>query len=186
MATKQLAVLSLVALLMAGCSSVSLENPPVEERSSGIPSAGKASDSVGAVDASVGESAVARATVAPLDKDASAQKALANVSDLIYFDYDSFAIKPEYAALLSAHARYLKAEPRRKAMIEGHTDERGGREYNLALGQRRAEAVSRALVLLGVAEGQLEAVSLGKENPAVSGSDDTAWSQNRRAQISYR
>ena len=83
-------------------------------------------------------------------------------------------------------ARFLKQNGNRHVVIEGHTDERGGREYNLALGQRRAEAVRRALELLGVRDTQLEAVSFGKEKPAVPGNDESAWSQNRRAEIAYR
>ena len=84
------------------------------------------------------------------------------------------------------HARFLKANPQRRVSIEGHTDDRGGREYNLALGQKRSEAVRRALGLLGVGDDQVEAVSFGKEKPAVTGSDEAAWAQNRRAEIAYR
>ena len=105
---------------------------------------------------------------------------------LVYFDYDSFVIKPEYQAVIEAQARYLKADKNRKAAIEGHTDERGGREYNLALGQKRSEAVRRALGLLGVPDAQVEAVSFGKEKPSVQGSDEASMAQNRRAEISYR
>jgi peptidoglycan-associated lipoprotein len=90
------------------------------------------------------------------------------------------------AGLIDAHARFLKANPQRRIALEGHTDERGGREYNLALGQRRAEAVRRALALLGVADNQMEAVSFGKEKPAVVGADEAAWAQNRRVEIAYR
>jgi peptidoglycan-associated lipoprotein len=88
--------------------------------------------------------------------------------------------------VIEAHARVLKADKTRKASIEGHTDERGGREYNLALGQKRAEAVRKALTLLGVAEGQLEAVSFGKEKPAVLGGSEEAMEKNRRAEIAVR
>jgi peptidoglycan-associated lipoprotein len=109
-----------------------------------------------------------------------------NVARIVYFDYDSYVIKPEFQSLIEAHARFLKANNGRRVAIEGHTDERGGREYNLALGQRRSEAVRRALVLLGVPDGQLEAVSFGKEKPANPGSDEAAWAQNRRAELVYR
>jgi peptidoglycan-associated lipoprotein len=88
--------------------------------------------------------------------------------------------------MIETHARYLRANPDRKAVIEGHTDETGGREYNLALGQKRAEAVRRALALLGVSDAQIEAVSYGKEKPAVLGSDEAALAKNRRAEIIYR
>jgi peptidoglycan-associated lipoprotein len=104
----------------------------------------------------------------------------------VYFDFDSYVIKPEFQSLLEAHARFLKANPSRKVSIEGHTDERGGREYNLALGQKRAEAVRRALALLGVSDSQMEAVSFGKEKPALEGHDEAAWAKNRRAEIVYR
>ena len=110
----------------------------------------------------------------------------ANVARIIYFDYDSYVIKPEFQSLIEAHARFLKANNGRKIAIEGHTDERGGREYNLALGQRRSEAVRRALGLLGVPDTQVEAVSFGKEKPAAPGSDEASWAQNRRAEIVYR
>ena len=105
---------------------------------------------------------------------------------IVYFDYDSFVIKPEFQALIESHARFLKATNGRKIVVEGHTDERGGREYNLALGQKRSEAVRRALGLLGVTDSQVEAVSFGKEKPAAAGSTEAALAQNRRAEIAYR
>ena len=87
---------------------------------------------------------------------------------------------------MEGNARFIKADPARKVTVEGHTDERGGREYNLALGQKRAEAVRRSLNLLGVSDSQVEAVSYGEEKPASVGHDESAYSQNRRAEISYR
>ena len=110
----------------------------------------------------------------------------ANLPRIVYFDYDSFLIKPEFQAVIEAHAKFIKADSTRRAAIEGHTDESGGREYNLALGQKRAEAVRRALALLGVSDAQVEAVSYGKEKPAVEGHDEAAWTKNRRAEIVYR
>jgi peptidoglycan-associated lipoprotein len=135
---------------------------------------------------SEGSNAVATTTVVPTVEVGGADGSIANVSRLVYFDYDSYVIKPEFQALIDAHATYLKADGSRKVVIEGHTDERGGREYNLALGQRRAEAVRRALGLLGVADSQIEAVSFGKEKPAEQGSGEAVWSKNRRAEIRYR
>jgi peptidoglycan-associated lipoprotein len=88
--------------------------------------------------------------------------------------------------VVEAHARLLNANRSRKMIVEGHTDERGGREYNLALGQKRAEAVARSLTLLGAADAQLEAVSFGEERPAVQGSDEAAWAKNRRAELKDR
>ena len=110
----------------------------------------------------------------------------AGVSQIIYFDFDSFTIKPEFQAVLEAHARHLRNNPELRANLEGHTDERGGREYNLALGQKRAEAVKKALTLLGATENQLEAVSFGKEKPADPGQGEAAFAKNRRAELNYR
>ena len=104
----------------------------------------------------------------------------------VYFDFDSYAVKAEYQATLQAHANYLKANKDRKIKIEGNTDERGTTEYNLALGQKRSDAVRRALSALGVPEAQMEAVSFGKEKPVAQGSDESAYSQNRRAALNYQ
>lgn len=104
----------------------------------------------------------------------------------IQFDYDSAAIRDEYRSLLEAHALYLKSDSAAKAILQGHADERGSREYNLALGQRRSESVFKALNLLGVPDGQLEAVSLGEEKPLAEGHDEAAWTQNRRVEILYQ
>lgn len=108
------------------------------------------------------------------------------VGKTIYFDYDSFIIKAESQSLLEAHARYLRADKSRRVSIEGHADERGGREYNLSLGQKRSEATRKALTLLGVQDSQLEAISYGKEKPIDFGHDELAWSKNRRAVVVYR
>jgi len=125
--------------------------------------------------------------VAPVDLTAQTpQASVAAEKRVVYFDYDSFVIKPEFQSLIAEHARLLKSQAGRKAVIEGHTDERGGREYNLALGQKRAEAVVSALTVLGVSGGQLEAVSFGKEKPAMQGADEAAYAKNRRAEIRYR
>jgi peptidoglycan-associated lipoprotein len=103
----------------------------------------------------------------------------------IYFDYDSYIVKDEFKPVVDAHAKYLTANKGRKIVIQGNTDERGGREYNLALGQKRAEAVRKSLSLLGVPDSQMEAVSLGKEKPKAIGSDEAAWAENRRSDIVY-
>jgi peptidoglycan-associated lipoprotein len=104
----------------------------------------------------------------------------------VYFDFDSYAVKSDYQAVLEAHAGYLKSHPDRHVLLQGNTDERGTTEYNLALGQKRAEAVRRALSLLGVPDSQMEAVSLGKEKPAASGHDEDAYAQNRRTDLVYQ
>ncbi|MCD9228145.1 peptidoglycan-associated lipoprotein Pal, partial [Ralstonia pseudosolanacearum] len=103
----------------------------------------------------------------------------------VYFDFDSYTVKPEYQGLLTQHARYLQSHNQRKVLIQGNTDERGTSEYNLALGQKRAEAVRRALSSLGVPDSQMESVSLGKEKPQASGHDEESWAQNRRSDIVY-
>ena len=126
--------------------------------------------------------------VAPVQADHAMQEAdgPAGVAKVIYFDFDSFVVKPEYQSVIDGHARHLQANRSRHVVLEGNTDERGGREYNLALGQKRAEAVRRALGLVGASDAQIEAVSFGEEKPAVMGSDESAWSQNRRVEIKYR
>jgi peptidoglycan-associated lipoprotein len=173
-----LAVAVAVAVAAAGCSSVPLDDVPVEDKSATAVTPGQPG----------GPGSGSQSSVAPVAADAVAGTAAgpANVARIIYFDYDSYVIKPQFQTLLDSHARFLKANNVRRVSIEGHTDERGGREYNLALGQRRSEAVRRALGLLGVPDGQVEAVSFGKEKPAAMGSDEAAWSQNRRAEIVYR
>ena len=104
----------------------------------------------------------------------------------VYFDFDSYEVKSDYTQLLQAHAQYMKSHPDRHVLIQGNTDERGTSEYNLALGQKRADAVRRALATYGVPDAQMEAVSLGKEKPLASGHDEASWAQNRRADILYQ
>ena len=103
----------------------------------------------------------------------------------VYFAYDNYDVKSEYAKLLEQHGKFLAARQRVKVTVQGSADERGSHEYNLALGQKRAEAVRRTLVLHGVKDGQIETVSFGEEKPRAPGHDEGAWSQNRRADIAY-
>jgi peptidoglycan-associated lipoprotein len=167
-----------LAAALAGCASgVKLDDVPVEDRRGG------------AVVPGGGPTPGADTTrVVPVQVDPASSNAggPVNVSRVVYFDYDSYVVKPEFQSVLEAHARFLRANAGRNVVIEGHTDERGGREYNLALGQRRSEAVRRALGLLGVPDNRIEAVSFGKEKPAVQGSDEASWARNRRAEIAYR
>ncbi len=158
-----------VLAVIAGCSSTKLD----ESGANGAGGAGAGGSASG---------------VAPVTIDPNAQTAAGpvGVARLVYFDYDSYTIKPEFQSLIDGHARFLKANPQRHISVEGHTDERGGSEYNLALGQKRSEAVRRALTLLGVNDNQIEAVSFGKEKPAVQGTGEDVWAQNRRAEIVYR
>lgn len=113
-------------------------------------------------------------------------QAPANLGRVLYFDYDDFSVRAEFAPLLEGHARILNNDRQRRVALEGHTDERGGREYNLALGQKRADAVRRSLALLGVTDDQMESVSFGEEKPANAGSDENAYSLNRRVELTYR
>ena len=104
----------------------------------------------------------------------------------IFYDLDQYDIKDQYKALVEAHARYLRDNPKAKMLIQGNTDERGSREYNVALGQRRSDGVKKMLLLLGAKEDQIESVSLGEEKPRSEGHDEQAWAQNRRSDILYQ
>jgi peptidoglycan-associated lipoprotein len=135
----------------------------------------------GAVSTQPNPNAVAQVNVDPLNDPNSP---LAKRS--IFFDFDSYTVSDQYQSLLQAHAQYLKSHPERHVLLQGNTDERGTSEYNLALGQRRAESVRRALSLMGVPDSQMEAVSLGKEKPVALGHDEASWAQNRRVDIVYQ
>jgi peptidoglycan-associated lipoprotein len=104
----------------------------------------------------------------------------------VYYEFDKYDVKPEYRTLVESHARWLKANPKAKLVIEGNADERGSREYNVALGQRRAESVTKMLMLLGAKADQIEAVSWGEEKPRSGGHDESSWSENRRADFATR
>ncbi|ABP33495.1 peptidoglycan-associated lipoprotein Pal [Polynucleobacter asymbioticus] len=103
----------------------------------------------------------------------------------VYFGFDEYTVQTKYQKMLSAHASYLKANPKQKIIIQGNTDERGTAEYNLALGQRRSDAVRKSLNLMGVSDDQMEAVSFGKEKPKAEGDSEAAFAENRRADIVY-
>ena len=104
----------------------------------------------------------------------------------VYFDFDSYAVKDDYKPLIDAHARYLQGDKGARMTIQGNTDERGSREYNIALGQRRADAVKKMMMLLGATDSQIETVSFGKEKPRNPGHDEGAWTENRRDDFVYR
>ncbi len=174
--------LSLIAVgLLAACSSSpSTEGQTgaaVEDRSSGAASSGVDSSRVVPVDASGanGKSAY------PELKD---PKSILSKRSVL-FDYNSYVIKDEYRSLVEAHAKFLTSHPSVKMLIQGNTDERGSREYNLALGQKRSDAVKKALTLLGVSESQLESVSLGEEKPSCGDASESCWSANRRGDMLY-
>ena len=184
-------------VLLTGCESPSKVSnaalAPVETRSpvaaagagataaaaTAATSSGTSQSGVSTVNLATPRSGTAGAVAGAAAMSAPAQR-------VVYFDFDSFVIKDEFQSLLDGHAKVLTRTSGKRMVIEGHTDERGGREYNLALGQKRAEAVVKSLALLGVPEGQMEAVSFGEERPAAAGGDETAWSRNRRAELKDR
>ncbi len=172
-----ISAIALSAALAACGSNVKLDDVPVENRTatSVAPPSGDASG--------VTSRAVQPVQIGDTE---SAVAGPAGAVRVIYFDYDSFIIKPEFQSAIEAHAKYLAVNKSRRLSIEGNTDERGGREYNLALGQKRAEAVRRALGLLGVTDVQVEAVSFGKEKPVATGIDEASLAKNRRAELNYR
>lgn len=175
---QQALVASAVAAILAGCSSVPLDDKktPVETRTPTAVTPGTGA----------GAGATSQSQVTSVDLTKNANAAQSNLPRVVYFDFDSFVVKDEFRPTIDAHAKVLGADRKKKLAIEGHTDERGGREYNLALGQKRAEAVAKSLALLGAQDSQLEAVSFGKERPAATGSDEAAWAKNRRAELTYR
>ncbi|TAM33912.1 MAG: OmpA family protein [Burkholderiaceae bacterium] len=162
-----------VVALMAGCSSgVNLHKAPVEDQSGSMSTQG----------ANTAASAVAPVSATSSDQNAAGPAG----SHVVYFDFDKYIVKPEFQGVIESNAGFLKTDRARHAVIEGNTDDVGSAEYNLALGQKRAEAVRRALDLLGVNDSQLEAISYGKEKPVAMGTDEASRAKNRRAVIDYR
>lgn len=176
-----------LSLTLVGCgSNVKLNEVAVEDRSG---AATAASPTLAPAAAPVAAAPVPAArAVAPVEIRSadSAGAGPAGVARVIYFDYDSFTVRSEFQSAVDAHSRFLTSNKAGKIAIEGHTDERGGREYNLALGQKRADAVAKSMTLLGASESQIEAVSFGKERPVSEGHDEAAWALNRRAEIKDR
>lgn len=176
---------AVVLAALAGCESTKLtetSGAPVESRN---PLTGAAGTSSTATAGGTPQSSVATVDLAKAGAAGTALMA-APSQRIVYFDFDSYAIKDEFKGLIDGHARAMAANRAKRMVVEGHTDERGGREYNLSLGQKRAEAVVRSLELLGAGGQQMEAVSFGEERPAVQGSDEAAWARNRRAELKDR
>lgn len=171
---KKILSLSLFIAVLAGCSTTPMpdENAgaPVESRSGGA-------DVKPVVAGGLDAGGLPRELTDP--KSQLAQRS-------IFFDVDKYEIKGEYQPLVAAHAKFLVANRGFKVLIQGNTDETGSREYNLSLGQKRADAVKRALILLGAQEDQVESVSLGEEKPRNPGRDEAAFAENRRADVLYR
>ena len=169
------------AFVVAGCKSTDTqEAAPVEEGTSATAAAGGASTSgigAGGVTGSNVGPAAGSATVPP--------RTGAYLKRIVQFDYDSFVVKDEYRSTVEAHAKFLQANKSARIALQGHADERGSREYNIALGQKRADAVKKVMQLYGAAETQIETVSFGKEKPRAEGHDESACAQNRRVEIVY-
>ncbi|MEC5163040.1 peptidoglycan-associated lipoprotein [Janthinobacterium sp. CG_23.3] len=172
---KSLALIVAAAAALSACSTpVKLSEPAkVVERSAEPAQSNQGADT----------RAVEPVNTASTDPLNDPQGVLAKRS--VYFDFDSYIVREAEQAVVSNHSQYLNKNKTRKILIQGNTDDRGGAEYNLALGQKRAEAVRKSLGALGVPDSQMEAVSLGKEKPKASGSNEAAWAENRRADIVY-
>lgn len=179
--------LSLIALFVAGCSTANLDStstqnhnesptPTIEDRRVTNANESKVITNQVAVESSV----VIKKSVRSQDPNTLFE----NYS--VYFDLDEYTVQERYLPIIKQHAEFLIKHPDHFVFIEGHTDERGGAEYNLALGQKRSTAVKKLLILYGVKEQQLEAYSYGKEKPKALGSNEEAWSQNRRVDLHYR
>jgi peptidoglycan-associated lipoprotein len=177
--TPRILLISAASLLFAACATPIDEKPaPVAEKSAApapAPSTAPDSRTVARVEP---------APAKPIDPLTDPSSPLAKRS--VYFDFDMFVVKSDYQSLVEAHGRYLVANKARRVVIEGNADERGSREYNLALGQKRAEAVKSRLALLGVIGAQIDTVSFGEERPRAAGHDEPAWAENRRADIVYK
>jgi peptidoglycan-associated lipoprotein len=159
-----------LAVLGACSSGTKLDNPAPVVDSTGAPSG-------------AGSRGVTTVEPSSTSLDAAAAELM---KKSVYFDYDSFVVKDDYRSTIEANSKFLGANKSRKVIIQGNADERGGSEYNLALGQKRAEAVQKSLALLGASDQQMESVSYGKERPAVQGSDEAAWAKNRRAELNAK
>jgi len=173
---------ALVVVAVAGCSSTGTQDAaPVEDKG---PTA-TAPVTPGGATTSAATTTGVSGTPAGGAGAASALKDPNNILSKrnVYFDYDQFVVKDEYRPLVEAHAKYLQANRSARAIIQGNTDERGTREYNIALGQKRADAVKKLMILLGASEIQIETVSFGKEKPRREGHDEASWAENRRADI---
>ena len=187
---KQASIVLFALVTLFGCSSTKIDaDVPVETRPTAA--AGTGSDSTSGSQSGSGMSSAAssgtvQSAVMPVDLTKVAPVVASNLPRVMYFDFDSYAVKDEYRGAIETYAKLLSVDRNKRLAIEGHTDDRGGREYNLALGQKRAEAVAKSLALYGAKDAQVDAVSFGKERPAAQGSDESAWAKNRRAELTSR
>lgn len=168
----------LLALFLFGCESTEEKADEVTIEDQGRPVGAEGTEAGGAQ--AYGAEGEERASMSELNDPNSPLS-----TRIIYFEYDSSDVQPEYRSVVEAHAAYLANHPNQTVTLEGHADERGSREYNLALGERRAESIKQQMTLLGASASQIRTVSYGEERPAVDGHDEYAWSQNRRVEILY-
>jgi peptidoglycan-associated lipoprotein len=176
------------AALLAGCQSqpTTQTAAPVEDRAaSSTTTPGTGASTAGA--GSSGVAGTAQGATRPGGAGGNPLRDPASVLSkrAVYFDFDSFVVRDEFRPLIEAHGRYLAGNRNARMTIQGNTDERGSREYNIALGQKRADAVKRMMTLLGAQESQIETVSFGKEKPRNPGHDEASWAENRRDDIVY-
>ena len=184
----RIVIVAALAALLAACQSTptSQEAAPVEDRAAAAAGAGTS----GASTSGAGTSGVAGTSAGTSRTTAAGANPLKDPANVlskrsVYFDFDSFIVKDEYKPLVEAHGRYLAGNRNARMTVQGNTDERGSREYNIALGQKRADAVKRMMMLMGAQESQIETVSFGKEKPRNPGHDEAAWAENRRVDIVY-
>lgn len=175
----------LLVLSLSACGTTGSKQATVDDRSKPAATApgSKGVDVAGTGGAGVTGSAMAGGDQAAGDPRKDPASPLAKRS--IYFDFDSFVVKSEYNPVLEAHAGYLKANSGARVILQGNADDRGSREYNLALGQKRAEAVRKVLAVMGVAESQMEAISFGEEKPRADAATEAAYAENRRTDVVY-
>jgi len=184
--TIRLAAIALATAFLAACGTGVKLDDQATQGAAPIESRDAASQGMGAAGAGAGADGRGVQQVQVEQKDPLNDPASPLSKRSIYFDFDSFVVRDEFRPTVEAHARYLLANPTRRVVIQGNTDERGSREYNLALGQKRAEAVRRAMSALGVPDSQMEAVSFGEERPRATGSDEGSFAENRRADLVYQ
>jgi peptidoglycan-associated lipoprotein len=177
-ARKTCFALAAASLLVAACAT---DTPPADTSAASASASGTPAARTGtaATRSQPGQRAGSQAAAQPALKGMPAQRS-------VYYDFDRAEIKPEFRPAIEAHARYLRENTDARVTIEGNGDERGSREYNLALGQKRAEAVQKMMRLSGAADGQIEAVSFGEEKPKALGHDEASWAENRRSDVVYQ
>jgi peptidoglycan-associated lipoprotein len=181
---RNLIFVAAIAALVAGCQTQKAqEAAPTEDRSATTTTT---TPGTGASTAGTSQSGVGgTSTAGSMGRDPLRDPNSPLSKRSVYFDFDSFTVKEEYRPLVEAHARYLQGQRNARMTIQGNADERGSREYNIALGQKRADSVKRMMQLLGVQDSQVETVSFGKEKPRALGHDESAWAQNRRDDLVY-